>query len=56
MVQDVYEAEGEDTDHVNCQRQQKKEEVAVVAPPDTVVHPGTMVVKVLAGDCRGKKI
>lgn len=50
MVQDVYEAEGEDADHVNRQRQQKQEEVAVVSPPDAVVHPGTMMVKVLRGE------
>lgn len=47
VVQDVYESEAEDTDHVKCQRQQKQEEVAVVSPPDTVVHPGTVMVKVL---------
>lgn len=51
MVQDVYEAKGEDADHMNCQRRQKQEEVAVVAPPDAVVHPGTVMVKVLGGDC-----
>lgn len=50
VVQDVYEAEGEDADHVSCQRQQKQEEVAVVSPPDAVVHPGTVMVEVLSGE------
>ena len=45
VVQDIYEAKGEDTDHVTGQRQQKQEEVAVVSPPDAVVHPGTVMVK-----------
>lgn len=50
VVQDVYEAKGEDADHVECQRQQEQEEVAVVPPPDAVVHPGAVVVKVLRGE------
>lgn len=54
MVQDVYEAECEDEDHVTRQRQQEQEEVAVVTPPDAVVHPGTVVVKVLGKDGGGK--
>lgn len=54
-MQDVYEAKGEDADHVNCQWQQKQKEVAVVSPPDAVVHPGTVVVKVLRGECGKRK-
>lgn len=54
VVQDVYEAECEDEDHVTRQRQQEQEEVAVVTPPDAVVHPGTVVVKVLGKDGGGK--
>lgn len=49
VVQDVYEAEREDGDHVKRQRQQKQEEVAVVSPPDAVVHPGTVMVEILGG-------
>lgn len=49
MVQHVHEAEGEDADHVSCQRQQKEEEVPIVAPADAVVYPGAVVVEVLGG-------
>lgn len=56
VVQDVYEAKGEDADHMTCQWQQKQKEVAVVSPPDAVVHPGTVMVKVLRGDCGKRKI
>lgn len=56
VVQDVYEAKGEDTDHVTCQRQQKQEEIAVVSPPDAVVHPRTVMVKVLRRDDVKRKI
>lgn len=47
MVQDVYEAKSEDTNHVKSQWQEKQKEVAVVSPPDAVVHPGTVMIKVL---------
>lgn len=47
MVQDVYEAKREHADHVKRQWQQKEEEVTVVTPPNAVVHPGTVMVKVL---------
>lgn len=49
VVEDKDEAEGENSHHVNAQRQQEEEEVAVVPPSDAVVHPGTVVVKVLRG-------
>jgi hypothetical protein len=47
--EDVEEARGEHAHHVNGQRQQEQEEVAVVAAADAVVHPGAVVVKVLPG-------
>lgn len=47
VVQDIHEAQGEHANHVNGERQQKQEEVAIVPPPDAVVHPRTVMVKVL---------
>lgn len=35
----------EDKDTVDGQREKKQVEVAVVAPPDTVAHPRTVVVE-----------
>lgn len=55
VVQHVYEAEGENADHVSRQRQQEEEEVAVVAPADAVVHPGAVVVEILPGECLKRK-
>lgn len=45
VVQDVDQAQGKDGDHVRAQKDQEEEEVAVVAPPDAVVHPRAVVVK-----------
>lgn len=45
VVQDVHEAHGEDGNHVGAEKDQEEEEVAVVAPPYAVVHPGTVVVE-----------
>lgn len=50
VVEDEEEAEGENSHHVDGQRQQEEEEVAVVPPSNAVVHPGTVVVKVLRGE------
>lgn len=47
MVEHKEQTEGEDAHHVGAQGQQEEEEVAVVAPPDAVVHPWAVVVKVL---------
>lgn len=47
VVEDKDEAEGENSHHVDAQRQQEEEEVAIVPPSNAVVHPGTVVVKVL---------
>ena len=52
VVQDVEQAEGEHAHHVQREGEQEQEEVAVVPPPDAVVDPGTVVVKVLQ---RGEK-
>lgn len=45
VIQDVHEAHGEDGNHVGAEKDQEEEEVAVVAPPYAVVHPGAVVVK-----------
>ena len=45
LVKDVYEAEDENGCHVNGQRDEEHEEVAVVAPPDAVVHPRAVMVE-----------
>lgn len=47
VVKDKDEAETEHSHHVSTQRQQEEEEVAVVSPANAVVHPGTVMVKVL---------
>lgn len=47
VVQHKDEAEGENSHHVDTQRQQEEKEVAVVSPSNAVVHPWTVVVKVL---------
>lgn len=47
VVENKYEAEGENSHHVNAQRQQEEEEVTVVPPADAVVHPGTVMVEIL---------
>lgn len=47
VMQDVQQAESKHAHDVNGERQQKQEEVTVVPPPDAVVNPGAMMVKVL---------
>lgn len=37
---------------VRCQRQKEEEEVSVVPPADTVVHPWTVVIKVLQSNLK----
>lgn len=49
MVEDEEEAEAEHGHDVSRQRQQEEEEVTVVPPADAVVHPRTVMVKVLHG-------
>lgn len=47
VVENKDEAKGENSHHVDAQRQQEEEEVAVVPPADAVVHPGTVMVEIL---------
>lgn len=47
VVEDEEEAEAKHGHDVSRQRQEEEEEVAVVSPADAVVHPRTVVVKVL---------
>lgn len=47
MVQDEEQPKTEDAHDVSCQREQEQEEVAVVPPAYTVVHPRTVVIKIL---------
>lgn len=56
VVQDVNEAKGENSHHVKGKRQQKQKKVAVVSSPDAVVHPGTVMVKVLERSRKGNSI
>lgn len=49
MVEDEEQSKAKHGHDVSRQRQQEEEEVAVVPPTDTVVHPWTVVVKVLRG-------
>lgn len=55
VVQHVHEAEGEDADHVDGERQQEQEEVAVVSPPDAVVDPGAVMIEILTELKKKKK-
>ena len=45
VVKHIHQAEGEHAEHVQRQRVQEEEEVAIVTLANTVVHPRTMVVK-----------
>ena len=47
VVEDVYEAEDEDPNHVYGERYEEHEEVSVVPPSYAVVDPGTVVVEYL---------
>ncbi len=47
MIQNKQQTSGKHARHVKSQRQQEEEEEAIVASPDAVVHPGTVMVKVL---------
>lgn len=50
VVQDIHEAKGEHSNHVNGERRQKEKEIAVVSSPNAVVHPWTVMVKILRKD------
>lgn len=41
------QAQHEDAEHVQGQRDEEEEEEPIVAPPDAVVHPRTVVVECL---------
>ena len=45
VVKHVDEAEDEDGSHVNGERDQEHEEVAVIPPADAVVHPRAVVIE-----------
>lgn len=47
MVEDKQQAKTKHSHDVNCQGQEEEEEVAVVPPTNAVVHPRTVVVKIL---------
>lgn len=47
VVQDEEQPKAKDTHNVSCQREQEQEEVAVVPPAYAVVHPRTVVIKIL---------
>lgn len=47
VVEHKNEAEGENSQHVNAQREQEEEEVAIVSSSNAVVDPRTVMVKVL---------
>lgn len=49
VVEDKQQAEAKHGHDVSRQGQEEEEEVAVVSPADAVVHPRTVVVKVLGG-------
>lgn len=47
LVKHVYKTEGEDGYHVNAERAQEHEEIAVVPSTNAIVDPWAMVVKCL---------
>lgn len=49
VVQDKNQTKAKHIHNVSGERQQEEEEVAVIPPTNAVVHPGTMVVKILRG-------
>ena len=53
VVEHVDEAEDEDGRHVEREGDEEHEEVAVVASPDAVVHPGAVVVENLKDETTG---
>lgn len=50
VVQDKEQAESKHGHDVSCQRQEEEEKVAVVSPADAVIHPWTVVVKILQNE------
>lgn len=52
MVQDEEQPKAEDTHDVSCQREQEQEEVTVVSPTYTVVHPRTVVIEILQDEMK----
>lgn len=47
VVQDEEQPEAKDAHDVSRQREQEQEEVAVVPPAYTIVHPWAVVIKIL---------
>lgn len=47
VVQYINQAETKHVDDVGSEWQQEEEEIAVIPPSNAVVHPRTMVVKIL---------
>lgn len=45
MVKHVNKAEWEDAEHVYGEWDEKEEEIAIVSPTHTVVHPWTMMIE-----------
>ena len=56
VIQDIHQGQGKDAEHMKCQRYEKLEEVSVVTPSHTVVHPRTVMVKSLRRKISHKNI
>lgn len=50
VVQDEEQPKAKDAHDVSCEREQEQEEVAVVPPSYTVVHPRAVVIKILQNE------
>lgn len=50
VIQNEEQPKAKDTHDVSCQREQEQEEVAVIPSAYAVVHPRTMVIKILQDD------
>lgn len=55
MAEYEEQAKAKHSHDVSRQRQKEEEKVAVVPPPDTIVHPWTVVIKVLQRNQEEKK-
>lgn len=47
VLEYIEETESEDVDHMDCQRNEEHEEITIVSPPYTVVHPGAVMIECL---------
>lgn len=47
MMQNEYQAQRKNADHVKTERYEKEKEEPIITPPNAVIHPRTMMIKCL---------